>query len=73
MSNTSWHDSEHFAQVKDPRVKRTKEHPLINIIVIAICGVICGADSWTAVEEFGKSKQAWLARFLGFEERHSFA
>lgn len=55
---------EHFAGVQDPRVDRTKEHPLINIIVIAICGVICGADSWTAVEEFGKSKQAWLAGFL---------
>lgn len=55
---------QHFAEVKDPRIERTKEHPLLNIIVIAICAVICGADNWTAVEEFGKSKQTWLAGFL---------
>lgn len=56
--------SAHFAQVKDPRVNRTRDHPLINILVIAICAVICGADDWMAIAEFGKAKQAWLARFL---------
>ena len=56
--------SEHFAHVKDPRVNRTREHPLLNIIVIAICGVICGADSWVEIEQFGKAKHAWLGGFL---------
>lgn len=56
--------SEHFEHVEDPRVERTKEHPLLNILVIAICGVICGADSWTEIEQFGKAKQSWLAKFL---------
>lgn len=54
----------YFADVDDPRVDRTKAHALLDIIVIAIGAVICGADGWVAVEEFGRSKQAWLATFL---------
>jgi len=49
---------------RDPRVERTKHHSLIDIISIAICAVICGADSWVAIETFGKAKQPWLERFL---------
>jgi predicted transposase YbfD/YdcC len=55
---------QYFATVDDPRVDRTKDHALLDIIVIAICAVICGADGWVDVEEFGKTKQAWLATFL---------
>ena len=51
---------EHFSKVKDPRIERTKEHKLIDIIVIAICAVICGAESWVDVENFGKRKKKWL-------------
>lgn len=53
-----------FATLNDPRVERTKHHSLIDIISIAICAVICGADSWVAVETFGKAKQPWLERYL---------
>ncbi len=53
-----------FSQVTDPRKDRTKEHKLIDIIAIAICAVICGAEGWTDVENFGKSKEAWLRTFL---------
>jgi predicted transposase YbfD/YdcC len=49
---------EHFATLKDPRVERTKRHQLLAIITIALCEVICGADIWVEVEEFGKAKQA---------------
>ena len=56
--------TEHFAAVPDPRVDRTKRHLLHDIIVIAICGVICGADDWVAIESFGKAKKAWFRRFL---------
>jgi predicted transposase YbfD/YdcC len=56
--------SEHFSDIDDPRVDRTKQHSLLNIIVIAICAVICGADGWVAVEEFGKAKKKWLSTFL---------
>lgn len=53
-----------FAQVEDPRIDRCKRHQLLDIIAIALCGIICGADSWTEVAEFGRAKEAWLRRFL---------
>ena len=55
---------EHFARLTDPRVERTREHKLLDIVMIAICAVICGADGWTDIEEFGKAKRAWLQTFL---------
>jgi len=55
---------EHFGKVTDPRINRTKEHKLIDIIAIAICAVICGAEGWVDVELYGKSKQPWLSTFL---------
>lgn len=51
-------------QVKDPRIDRTKRHLLSDILAIAICAVICGADEWTEMEAFGKAKQAWFKSFL---------
>jgi predicted transposase YbfD/YdcC len=55
---------EHFGQVTDPRLDRTKEHKLIDIITIALCAVICGAEGWTDIESFGNSKLTWLKTFL---------
>jgi len=55
---------EHFATLEDPRVERTKHHQLLAIITIALCAVICGADTWVDIEEFGKAKRAWLETFL---------
>ncbi|HET9589709.1 MAG TPA: ISAs1 family transposase [Anaerolineales bacterium] len=55
---------EHFSKVTDPRVDRTKEHKLIDMIGIAICAVICGAEGWTDIENFGNSKLPWLKTFL---------
>jgi predicted transposase YbfD/YdcC len=55
---------EHFSKVNDPRKDRTKDHKLIDIIVIAICAVICGAEGWVDIELFGNSKLHWLATFL---------
>jgi predicted transposase YbfD/YdcC len=53
-----------FAGLTDPRVDRTKKHELVDIVVIALCATLCGADSWLEVEEFGHAKRDWLARFL---------
>ena len=50
--------------VEDPRIERTKLHQLIDVITIAICAVICGADSWVAIETYGQAKKEWLKRFL---------
>lgn len=54
----------YFADLPDPRVDRTKKHSLGDILVIALCAVTCGADSWDEVERFGKAKVDWLKRFL---------
>ena len=55
---------EHFSKVSDPRKDRTKDHKLIEIIAIAICAIICGAEGWTDMEIFGNSKVVWLKTFL---------
>ncbi len=53
-----------FEALEDPRIERCKRHQLLDIIAIALCAVICGADSWVHVELFGKSKEQWLRTFL---------
>jgi predicted transposase YbfD/YdcC len=58
----AFHD--HFRDLKDPRVERTRKHPLINIAFIAVCGVLSGANSFAAIHEFGCDRRTWLARFL---------
>jgi len=54
----------HFAALPDPRIERTKRHKLIDIIAIALCGVICGANDWVAIEAYGHAKESWLRQFL---------
>lgn len=54
----------YFADVEDPRKDKNRKHPLINIIGIAILGVIGGADNWVDIERYGKAKQEWLGTFL---------
>jgi predicted transposase YbfD/YdcC len=56
--------SEHFGGIGDPRSGDNVWHPLINIMTIAICGAICGADNWVDMEMFGIAKQEWFAGFL---------
>jgi predicted transposase YbfD/YdcC len=56
--------ADYFADIEDPRIDRTKQHKLIDIITIAICAVICGADTWVAIETYGKAKKNWLRKFL---------
>ena len=55
---------DHFADLDDPRVERTRRHQLVDIIAIAICATICGADSWVHAELFGKSNLEWFQTFL---------
>jgi predicted transposase YbfD/YdcC len=54
----------HFGDLSDPRIDRTKLHMLLDILVIAICAVIAGADNWEDVEEFGKARLEWFRTFL---------
>lgn len=54
----------HFAKVTDPRVERTRLHALPEMMTIALCAAICGAEGWADVERFGKAKRRWFGRFL---------
>jgi len=54
----------HFEGLSDPRTGNAKAHIFLEILIIAICAVICGADGWSDVELFGKNKKAWLKTFL---------
>ena len=56
--------ADHFAHMTDPRVERSQRHKLIDIITIAICAVICGADTWVDIESYGRAKVKWLKQFL---------
>lgn len=57
-----------FSSLKDPRVERTREYPLETLIFITISAVVSGANSWTEIEHFGKTKQKWLAKYVYLPE-----
>lgn len=54
----------HFAELEDPRSPINQEHKFTDVLVIAICAAICGADDWVSVEQFGQAKANWFATFL---------
>src|SRR5215217_4479688 len=54
----------HFAGLPDPRVERTKQHRLLDILTIAVCATICGADDFVGMATFGAAKERWLRTFL---------
>jgi len=57
--------SDHFSGIADPRVSNhNKRHELMDILVLTLLGVICGANGWTDIESFGRAKIAWLKTFL---------
>lgn len=58
---------DHFSELTDPR-KSDSTYPLINIVAIAICAVVCGADNFVAIAEFGRKKRKWLENFLDLSE-----
>jgi predicted transposase YbfD/YdcC len=54
----------YFRTLRDPRRRHGRLHRLLDIITIAICGVLCGADNWQEIATFGRCRQPWLKRFL---------
>src|SRR5919106_600257 len=58
---------EYFSILKDPRIERHKKHKLVDIIVLAICAVLSGAEGWEAIEEYGHAKLEWLRKFIPLE------
>jgi len=57
----------HFSSIEDPRLDRQKKHKLQDIFFITLCAVICGADNWVAIEEFGKAKVDWFTELLSLQ------
>ena len=53
-----------FSILPDPRVQRTQLHALEDILIIALCAVICGAETWVDIAQFGRAKEAWFRTFL---------
>ena len=54
----------HFACVPDPRINRRREHDLIDILVIAVCTLLCAGETFNDMEDFGKAKRDWFSTFL---------
>ncbi len=54
----------HFGTLRDPRVARTRRHALLNVLVMALCGVIAGADGWKQLALFARTRARWFATFL---------
>ena len=54
----------HFGDIDDPRRTYLNDHPLLNILTIALCAIVAGAEGWTDVANFGRQKEAWLGQFL---------
>ena len=54
----------HFSRLKDPRRAHRRLHQLQDVIVIALCAVIAGAQDWQEIETFGRKRLDWLKRFL---------
>jgi len=55
----------HFGGLTDPRLNRTKDHDLIDILVIAVCTLLCAGETFNDMEDFGHAKQDWFKTFLG--------
>ncbi len=55
---------EHLSAISDPRINRTKDHELIDILVVAICALLCRAETFNDMEDFGKAKEQWFKTFL---------
>jgi predicted transposase YbfD/YdcC len=53
-----------FSKIDDPRLDRRKRHKLVDIFAITVCAVICGANTWNEIEQYGHSKHDWLKTFL---------
>src|ERR1043166_27392 len=55
---------EHFKTLNDPRVDRSKDHDLIDVLVVAVCCLLCGGESFNDMEDFGQAKYQWFRTFL---------
>jgi hypothetical protein len=64
--------ADHFFDLEDPRIERTKHHQLIDIITLSLCAVICGADTWVDIESYGRSSIRMVKEIFRIAEWHTF-
>lgn len=55
---------EHFKSIPDPRVQRTLDHDLVDVLVIAVCCLLCAGETFNDMEDFGRAKEDWFKTFL---------
>ncbi|MGB4912524.1 MAG: ISAs1 family transposase, partial [Candidatus Dechloromonas phosphoritropha] len=55
---------ERFADLPDPRVEGRTDHDLLDIVVLALCAVMSGAEGWDDMEDWGREREAWLRKYL---------
>jgi predicted transposase YbfD/YdcC len=67
-SNGSASFERHFQDLADPRIARARKHPLINIVFMAVCGILSGSDSIAGIHEFAIDRRDWFARFLDLSQ-----
>jgi hypothetical protein len=65
--------ADHFFELEDPRIERTKHHQLIDIITLSLCAVIGGADTWVDIESYGRSSIRMVKENFRMAEWHTFA
>ena len=70
MSSSSSGLLDYLADIPDPRIERCQAHRLLDILMIAVCGAICGADNWVAIAEFGRAKADWLKSLTASPRRY---
>ncbi|CAN5301979.1 ISAs1-like element ISEc26 family transposase [soil metagenome] len=67
LSPTSIH--QFFASLPEPRQRRTRiKHPLLSLVIIALCGTIAGADTWEEIVQFARDRRQWLSGFLDLSQ-----
>jgi predicted transposase YbfD/YdcC len=59
--------ADHFATLEDPRAEHLIDHQLIDIVMVTLCAVICGAETWNDIELFDQERLDWLRQFLALE------
>ena len=59
-----------FADLQDPRVVQRCDHELCDVLIIALCCLLCGGETFNDMEEFGRAKHDWFKTYLTLRPRH---
>lgn len=57
----------HFSSIPEPRIERCRRHELMDILFLSICAVLCGAEGWEEIEDFGRARLDWLRQYFKFD------